>query len=142
MCKTQFVDLPIPYSSLPTLPVIKDLDDLIQRIERSETLPSVEKGEDLPQFDPKVKENNGDNGNYYDILLSNKDGQEILVRCLDVIEHLQMTFPEGEAFKAIWRKSAARLGNGKADHNPVYDAKKIRFYGESIERMALKEANK
>ena len=100
---------------------------------RPENFPEEEKG------CPDVVPNDGDNGNYYDIWMSNKDGEQVLVRCLDVIEELNMTFSEGEAFKAIWRKAAARLGKGKADSNPVYDAKKIRFYGESIERMALKE---
>jgi len=94
-----------------------------------------------PEREPADIPNDGDNGNYYDIWVSNKDGKRVMVRCLDTIEALNMTFSEGEAFKAIWRKAAARLGKGKSDNNPVYDAKKIRFYGESIERMALKEAN-
>jgi len=115
-----------PWRDISNTALLNDLEAIVNAVESNKPLPPV---------------NGGDNGNYYDITLSNKDGQEIVVRCLDVIEYLKMTFPEGEAFKALWRKSAARLGNAKKDHDPLYDAKKVRFYGESIERMALKEAN-
>lgn len=49
--------------------------------------------------------------------------------CADIIEALNMTFNEGEAFKALWRLAAARLGKTKAGGNPVYDADKAAHYG-------------
>ena len=53
--------------------------------------------------------------------------------CNDIIEANEMTFAEGNAFKAIWRTSAARLGRKKLGNNAVYDAEKIQFFGARME---------
>lgn len=51
--------------------------------------------------------------------------------CEDIIEALGMSFAEGCAFKAIWRKCAARtLGLSKAGYKGgLYDAEKTQYYG-------------
>ena len=54
--------------------------------------------------------------------------------CEDIIEALQMNPDEANAFKAIWRSAAARLGNGKPDHKALYDAEKIVHYGGRLVR--------
>lgn len=54
--------------------------------------------------------------------------------CEDIIEALQMSFDEANIFKAIWRSSAARLGNRKADHKALYDAQKMKHYAERLIR--------
>jgi len=60
--------------------------------------------------------------------------------CGDIIEALNMSFAEGEAFKAIWRLCAAReLGLQKANHNAIYDAEKVTHYGK---RMLVKEQHR
>lgn len=56
--------------------------------------------------------------------------------CEDLILALAMTFEEGEAFKAIWRKAAARLGNGKPGSKDLYDAEKVAHFGESMVLVA------
>jgi len=53
--------------------------------------------------------------------------------CEDIIEALDMTFAEGNAFKAIWRKCADRQGNGKPGDNPLRNAQKVRYYGSRME---------
>lgn len=63
------------------------------------------------------------------------EGQPYRTQCLDIITSLNMTFAEGEAFKAIWRKAAARLGNGKPGNTALYDAEKVKFYGETMVRL-------
>lgn len=50
--------------------------------------------------------------------------------CGDIIEALQMTFPEGCEFKAIWRTAAARFGRLKHGGDPIYDADKRIFYAQ------------
>lgn len=55
--------------------------------------------------------------------------------CEDIIEALEMSFQEGEAFKAIWRKAAARRGNGKPGASPLYDAQKVAHYGGRMQAM-------
>lgn len=52
--------------------------------------------------------------------------------CADIIEALDMTFNEGEAFKALWRLAAARQGRGKPGNKPQYDADKVAHYGARV----------
>lgn len=52
--------------------------------------------------------------------------------CNDIIESLKMTFAEANIFKAVWRKSAARLGKKKKGNNAVYDAEKCVFFSERM----------
>lgn len=51
--------------------------------------------------------------------------------CQDIIDALGMDFNEGCAFKAIWRRAAARnLGLRKKGYDDgLYDAQKVEFYG-------------
>lgn len=51
--------------------------------------------------------------------------------CNDIIEALNMNFAEGEAFKALWRRAAARLAgpSKKGYDSGLYDAEKAQFYG-------------
>lgn len=74
-----------------------------------------------------TEEHTGGSSSYYDIDVRGSE-----VRCLDIIEKLQMTFSEGNAFKAIWRTAAARQGKKKAGNNAVYDAEKVCFFGERM----------
>ena len=77
-----------------------------------------------------MRELTGGSSEYYRLHIAHPlDGEPYDTQCLDVINALGMTFAEGEAFKAIWRKAAARQGNGKPGHSPRYDAEKVEFYG-------------
>jgi hypothetical protein len=60
--------------------------------------------------------------------------------CEDIIEALGMTFAEGCAFKAIWRKCAARtLGVAKAGYKGgLYDAEKAQYYGARMVAAELR----
>lgn len=64
------------------------------------------------------------------------------VECEDVIEHLQMTFQEGEAFKALWRNGQLRLGNGKPGDSHYRNAQKVRHFGQRMEAMEEKRKGK
>ena len=57
------------------------------------------------------------------------------VECEDLIEALEMTFQEGEAFKAIFRKCKARLGEGKPGDTPLRNAEKVAHFGSRMEVM-------
>jgi len=70
--------------------------------------------------------------NYYQVDIVrpvDPESAPYLAECADIIEALNMTFNEGEAFKALWRLAAARQGRAKAGGNPVYDADKVAHYG-------------
>ena len=90
------------------------------------------------------KEYTGGKVGYYEILITHPtcEGRDpYIAECNDIIEALGLTFSEGEAFKAIWRKGAARIKPGKRGHDGgLYDAEKASFYGgrmELIERFGI-----
>ncbi len=83
-----------------------------------------------------VGEKSGGPVSYYlvDVTKPNQGEVPYTAECGDIIEALGMTFDEGCAFKALWRSAAARtLGKLKADHDPMYDAEKVEFYGKRIQ---------
>lgn len=82
----------------------------------------------------QVRKDSGADGSYYEVDISHpKSGKPYRAECLDIIEALKMDFNEGNAFKALWRRAAGRLGNvKKGNEDPLYDAQKIEFYGNRI----------
>lgn len=98
----------------------------------------------MTRSDVDSSEYSGGKVNYYEIQITHptRDGREPYVaECNDIIEALGLSFSEGEAFKAIWRKGAARIKPGKRGHDGgLYDAEKASFYGkrmETIERFNI-----
>ena len=89
-------------------------------------------------------ENSGAHAAYYELTIQRpkSGGAAYKAECQDIIEALQMDFNEGNAFKAIWRRCAARsLGKvKKGNEDPLYDAQKIAFYGGRI--LAKEEQKK
>lgn len=82
--------------------------------------------------------NTGGNVNYYVVpILQPKRLDPYTAECEDIIEALGMNFAEGCAFKAIWRRCAARtLGNSKRAYDGgAYDAEKAQYYtGRMVEQ--------
>lgn len=61
--------------------------------------------------------------------------------CQDIIEALGMDFNEGNAFKALWRRAAARLGKSKRGYTDgLYDAEKVEFYGRRLVELERRAA--
>ena len=73
------------------------------------------------------EEHTGGSSSYYDIKLGGST-----IRCLDVIEALDMSYNEGNILKAVWRIAAAKQGKTKKGNNMHYDAEKIVFFGERL----------
>jgi len=73
---------------------------------------------------------------YYEVLVTapTRAGRATYVaECNDIIEALGMTFAEGEAFKALWRRAASRLRPTKTGYdNGLYDAQKVHFYSSRM----------
>lgn len=72
---------------------------------------------------------------YYRVKVDAPMSEEVpayTAECGDIIEALDMTFNEGEAFKAIWRMAAARQGRGKPGNKAQYDADKAAHYASRI----------
>jgi len=72
--------------------------------------------------------------NWYTLdVLSTQGKENYTAVCDDIILALNMNFQEGEVFKAVWRKAAARMGNGKPGNTALYNAQKILHYGKILE---------
>lgn len=79
------------------------------------------------------EEYTGGSSDYYKVVIKNPTTFDPYVaECNDVIEALDMNFAEGNIFKAIWRKAAARQGKRKAGHNEQYDNEKILFFAQRL----------
>jgi len=77
----------------------------------------------------------GGSSNYYKVFVKNPTtlATSYEAECNDIIEALKMTFAEGNAFKAIWRKAKARQGVQKKGYdNGLYDSEKVVFFGERM----------
>jgi len=57
--------------------------------------------------------------------------------CEDLIELFQMTFQEGEAFKALWRKGQMRIGNGKPGDTLLRNSEKVYHFGGRMVAMEV-----
>jgi len=95
--------------------------------------PKADDPEQVDQVNPAHEEYTGGSSSYYTVEVTNPTtpaNPSYIAECNDIIEALQMDFAEGNAFKAIWRSCAARLGKQKKGHNSQYDWEKIKFFAE------------
>ncbi len=93
--------------------------------------------------DGSTAEYTGKDVSYYIVrIASPKRLEPYDAECEDIIEALGMTFAEGCAFKAVWRKCAARtLGIAKAGYKGgLYDAEKAEYYGARMVAAELRAA--
>ena len=82
------------------------------------------------------EEYTGKSVNYYKLQIRHPvSGQDAyMAECQDIIETLGMDFNEANAFKAIWRRAAARtLGLKKKGYDGgLYDAEKVLYAGQRL----------
>lgn len=85
---------------------------------------------------PAQPEYTGGSVSYYTVHIANPttEGREPYdAECNDIIEALGMDYAEGNVFKAIWRRAAARQGLAKRGYTDgLYDAEKIVFFGKRL----------
>ena len=74
-----------------------------------------------------TEEHTGGSSSYYDLQTG-----DTTIKCLDIIEGLNMSYNEGNIFKAVWRIAAAKQGKTKKGNNMYYDSEKIVFFGERL----------
>lgn len=123
--------------------------DLSYRLELEAGKFYTEEESEVIAFDPKVvadmqkPEYTGGSSNYYKVFVQFPTtlGAPYEAECNDIIEALKMTFAEGNAFKAIWRKAKARQGVQKKGYdNGLYDSEKVVFFGERMVVEAKSES--
>lgn len=85
---------------------------------------------------PTAPEYTGGSVGYYRVrvVAPTSGGDAYTAECNDIIEALGMNYAEGNAFKALWRRCAARtLGLSKAGYKDgLYDAEKVVFFGQRL----------
>jgi hypothetical protein len=78
----------------------------------------------------------GGSVSYYRVKVAKPTSEDLPAyeaECNDIIESLRMSYAEGNAFKAIWRMCAARLGKSKKGYTDgLYDAEKVEFFGKRM----------
>lgn len=91
-----------------------------------------------------TKKNTGGSVDYYSVHIQDPTTPgrpEYTAECNDIIEALGMDYAEGNAFKAIWRKAAARtLGIKKQGYDEgLYDSEKTEFFGHRMKVQAKRK---
>ena len=91
----------------------------------SELIPIIRKDDT-----PIPTTSSGTDNDYWLIFVKNpKRLDPYTAEAEDLIEALDMSFQEGEAFKALIRKCKARMGDGKPGDDPLRNAEKVAHYG-------------
>lgn len=109
------------------------------------TPPSADQFDKPGKINPPSAELNGgtlSGDHYYRVRVDAPISDEVdpyTAECSDIIEALNMTFNEGEAFKALWRLAASRQGRGKPGSKAQYDADKIAHYGARVAAQTRKQ---
>jgi len=86
--------------------------------------------------DVEPKESSGGDNDYWLLHIPNpKRLVPYVVECEDIIEAMEMTFQEGEAFKALFRKCKIRMGNGKPGDSELRCSQKVAHFGKRMVAM-------
>ena len=99
-----------------------------------------------PEVHVQEETNSGGSCSYYRVPVPKELsvlGNAYIAECNDIIEALKMTSAEANAFKAVWRKAAARMPSitAKAGYdNGLRDAQKVEFFGGRLVKIAEYEA--
>lgn len=109
-------------------------EDYTQVLYKRHIVPYVEEKVATQALYGKEEEYTGGSSSYYKINVVSPTTLDVpyTAECNDIIEALDMSFAEGNIFKAIWRRAASRKGKQKAGHNEQYDAEKILFFAKRL----------
>lgn len=107
-------------------------------------IPDVRKAVVLEE-ESSVPEYTGGSTNYYKLKIVKPTTESLppyQAECNDIIEALGMNYAEGNIFKAVWRRAAARKGVAKKGYTDgLYDAEKIVFFGQRLLEQEKGEAS-
>lgn len=80
----------------------------------------------------------GGSSDYYKVRVASptSGNDAYTAECNDIIEALGMNYAEGNAFKAVWRRAALRMGKGKPGSTLLYDSEKVEFFGKRLVEQA------
>jgi len=93
--------------------------------------------EEWERIQQKQESSGGDNDYWIAQVKSPKRLEPYSAECEDLIELFQMTFQEGEAFKALWRKGQMRIGNGKPGDTLLRNSEKVYHFGGRMVAMEV-----
>lgn len=91
----------------------------------------------------EVKHSSGGDNDYWLLHIpSPKRLEPYTVECEDIIEAMEMTFQEGEAFKALFRKCKTRMGDGKPGDTELRCSEKVAHFGQRMVVMDQRKVEK
>ena len=100
------------------------------------SLAPIQPTEGLVEEDANDPEYTGGSVSYYTVHIAKPTTEGVKpynAECNDIIEALNMNYAEGNAFKALWRRCAARKGKAKKGYTDgLYDAQKVVFFGQRL----------
>ncbi|WP_289100955.1 hypothetical protein [uncultured Marinobacter sp.] len=92
------------------------------------------------ELEPETQTSSGGDNGYWLLHIPHpKRLDPYTVECEDIIEAMNMTFQEGEAFKALFRKCKIRMGDGKPGDTELRCSEKVAHFGA---RMVAMESRK
>lgn len=104
-------------------------------------LESVEQSSLSTRKDGKMQSDGGSSA-YYDLTITNKEGQSLDVRTGDIIRALVGNdFDFGNCIKALRRMYLCTQGKGKQGTDLSYDANKVRYFVDEIENVFGKKSS-
>ena len=96
-----------------------------------------EEDEEWEKIQHKQESSGGDNDYWIARIDNPKRLEPYSAECEDLIELFQMTFQEGEAFKALWRKGQMRIGNGKPGDTLLRNSEKVFHFAGRMVAMEM-----
>jgi len=96
-----------------------------------------EEDESFAAIEKKQESSGGDNDYWIARIDNPKRLKPYSAECEDLIELFQMTFQEGEAFKALWRKGQMRIGNGKPGDTLLRNSEKVYHFAGRMVAMEV-----
>ncbi|MCD1628452.1 hypothetical protein K7I15_00890 [Marinobacter shengliensis] len=91
----------------------------------------------------ETRESSGGDNDYWLLHIPNpKRLEPYTVECEDIIEAMEMTFQEGEAFKALFRKCKIRMGDGKPGDSELRCSEKVAHFGQRMVVMDQRKVEK
>ena len=115
--------------------IVDDFDSRAKIVDRLKAIQGVDSGVCDANLSEAKTEYTGSSVSYYKTYVAHPTTieQPYYAEANDIIEALGMSFAEGNAFKAIWRRCAARQGLAKKGYTDgLYDAEKIVFFGQRL----------
>jgi len=129
------------------IPVVSRLSkeahtSITEQLELETVVGGITQITDVPMGTNKQTSSGADNDYWVADITDPKRLAPYKAECDDIIEFFEMSYQEGEAFKAIWRNGMIRKGGGKPGDSTLRNAEKTHYYGGRWLKQEQRKAKK